>query len=596
MNKSMKKLLILALVVLTMAATAVFVSASEATNNYCSECKAYVPVTTGKSYPATCEQKGYIEMICKPCKDKGIYTKLFKVDTDNASGHEYTKSYELVDVYTDETETVVDYSYYRCVESCAKKCGYSKIFTEKDADGKEVDIRFYKITYVNSFVTAKTDSSCLYTDLATEYKEEVLYTEYVQAGNQAGYAANPYRMPDKYWGAYNFVGWSLTQQASVDIDNSKIPLHFHNFDVPLEGVKTADYKFYAVFQGISSTHDVTFYTENGARIINVKVNHGYQIADSQIPEAPKKPDNVQYKFTFDYWTLENIISKFDFEKPIYGDVALRAHYYETLKVYRLQYLDKNGNPYMSNGQIIYDDVNVAGFGEENRLKPEKGLDIEIAPWFDSAYDYTYAGQWYIEGRDNAVVDLKHVSLPDDVLDYEQTQGTIKLRPKFVKVARIYDMTIKVRYDNDGNYHPDEIDVQVTDANGKPVGVCTLTKNDIVSYDSNKMAIYQKVIKVSYSSQYRVVATSRNYKNSDTEGFVNFRNGGTNYNDYGPGGVSLTLMRIEGPPCNCICHTIFKPVWVGILNMLYALFKAEFVCCDDMFANIGDNLAYGPSKS
>ena len=117
MNKSMKKLLILALVVLTMAATAVFVSASEATNNYCSECKAYVPVTTGKSYPATCEQKGYIEMICKPCNDKGIYTKLFKVDTDNASGHTYTKSYELVDVYTDETKTVVDYSYYRCVES-----------------------------------------------------------------------------------------------------------------------------------------------------------------------------------------------------------------------------------------------------------------------------------------------------------------------------------------------------------------------------------------------------------------------------------------------------------------------------------------------
>ena len=29
---------------------------------------------------------------------------------------------------------------------------------------------------------------------------------------------------------------------------------------------------------------------------------------------------------------------------------------------------------------------------------------------------------------------------------------------------------------------------------------------------------------------------------------------------------------------------------------YNLFKAEFVCCDDMFANIGDALAYGPSKS
>ncbi|MBQ1966355.1 MAG: hypothetical protein II356_00115, partial [Clostridia bacterium] len=48
-------------------------------------------------------------------------------------------------------------------------------------------------------------------------------------------------------------------------------------------------------------------------------------------------------------------------------------------------------------------------------------------------------------------------------------------------------------------------------------------------------------------------------------------------------------------CRCICHnSFFRGIWVRVLNIMYRLFKIEYVCCYDMYATIGDLLAY-PEK-
>ena len=590
MKKTMKKCLILALVVMTMITVAFCVSAAE-NDKYCSKCETYVPVTTGEVIVATCESEGYTEVICKPCNDKGIYTRLDKTDKTPARGHQYKDIYELIGT--------VEEGCYNCVTTCERvisgnRCSYRKTAEYED----HTPIKYYKVTYINPFVASATDSTVKYTQLATAYTEEVIYEEYVKEGTTAAYKATPYRMADKDWGDYLFVGWEFAVQP-VPYSAEEPLKYFGGFGVPVEGKTSADYKVYAVFQGLSVAHDVTFYSENGVLLATVPVNHKEFVASGMVPTAPLKADNVEYKFTFDYWTLYDIIGEFDLKKPIYGDVKLKAHYAESLKRYQLKYFDRHGKALAGD---IRDFVNIAGFGTIEREKPVNGLNIKKNPaaygveksYFDAAYDYNFTGNWTIPSRENYVIDIEHVTLPSDVLDHSQTNSFIEVAPLYRKVARIYDLNVFVTYDDDLNYHPEEIDIQVTDADGNPIGVSTLTEKDIVKGTENsRTPTYKKVFKVKYSPSYKVVATSKNYKGERTPIFTI---DGEDYNDYHPGGCTILMTRIQGDPCGCLCHGIFKPVWVGILNILYNLFKAEFVCCDDMFANIGEDLAYGPSKS
>ena len=99
--------------------------------------------------------------------------------------------------------------------------------------------------------------------------------------------------------------------------------------------------------------------------------------------------------------------------------------------------------------------------------------------------------------------------------------------------------------------------------------------------------------VVYSESYKVSASSTGFSGTASTVFHTFDP--DERDDDRPGNILLQMQKIVGDPCSCICHTVFKPVWVGILNLLNSLFKLEFVCCDDMFANIGSELNYGPSN-
>lgn len=589
MKKIMKRSLILAFVVMTMITMAFCVSAADA-KYHCEKCGTFVPLVEGEVIPATCDTEGYTELVCKPCKEKGIITLITTTDPIDPLGHLYTELHELVGE--------ADNGYYKHITACTRKvnnnpCHYRK--TEEYED--HTPVKYFKVTYVNSFATAATDPNVKYTTLATDYKEEELHTEFVKEGNTAAYKANPDRMADKNWGDYVFVGWEFAPQATLYKAEEQLR-YFNGFSVPVKGKTNAEYKLYAIFQGLSVAHEVTFYTERGVHLATISVNHKDVIPSAQVPEKPLKADNVEYKFTFDYWTLLNLIGEFNLNQPIYGKVDLKAHYTEVLKKYQLKYFDRHDKALPND---ITDYVNIAGFGTSERLKPDYGFAIKDNPtlygveasYFDESFDYKFTGNWLIPERGNAVIEIDYVDLPDDILDYDQTKSYIKVVPQYRKIARIYDLNVFITYEIDGNYHPEEINVQVTDADGSPIGVSTLTEDDIVSGKGTKNPTYKKVFKVRYSPSYRVVATSKNYKGERTPIFVI---DGEGYADYHPGGCAIVLSRIPGEPCGCICHGIFKPVWVGILNILYNLFKLEFVCCDDMFANIGDNLAYGPNKS
>ena len=490
-------------------------------------------------------------------------------------------------------------SYYKKVTTCDRINNNTPcLYNVTDEYEDHTVVKYYKVTYVNSFVTETTDETCLYTDLAKTYKEEVLNSEYVKEGTRASFVTNPYRMADKNWGKYTFVGWALEAQEADDADNSKLPHYSSGFDVPIEDVLIADYKLYAVFEGSTVIHNVVFYSERGDRLTSLSIHHGGTVQPHQVPAAPLKADNVEFKFTFDYWTLFNHIAPFVFaDEPIYGDVDIKAHYESTLKRYLLKYFNKDG---VELGEGMSEYVTVEVLGAADIDYPEKAWDIRNDPekygvassYFDASYDYNFTGNWLIEGRDNYVIDIDYVKLPAGTLDYDQTHSYIKVLPEYRKVRRVYDLTVYVTYADDGNYHPEEVNLQITDASGNPIGVATLTEKDIVSEPNARVATYKKVFKVNYSPSYRVVATSKNYKG---ERNPIFNYGGDKYDGYYPGGATVLLTREKEGPCGCICHTIFKPIWVGILNLLHNLFKTEYVCCDDMFATIGDNLVYGPNK-
>ena len=603
MKKTMKKCLILAFVVMTMMALAFCVSA--AGSNYCSSCKQFVTNTvTGETIPAKCETKGYTELLCNQAKkdadgnvvkdEKGnivrCLTLVGSTDDKNPLGHLENEGYDL--------QGTEGNGYYTCTTSCSRVvngnlCGYKKVAEYED----HTPIKYYKVTYVNDYVANTLVDDVKYTNLAASYKTEEVFSEYIKEFTIGTMVPAPYRMPDKKYGEYKFAGWSLEEtEAKTSVS------------VPVEGMTKADYVAKAEFAGLTNvTHTITFFTEKGDTIYVINgsnaITHGATLDDILIAEIktkePLKADNIEYKYTFDYWTLLDIIGNFDLKQPIYGDVKLKAHYTETLKRYQLKYIDRHGKAV---GNDLTDFVNIAGFGTVEREKPDNAIEIKKNPskygveasYFDAAYEYNFTGNWLIKGRENAVIDIDHITLPADILDYDQTHSYIEVVPQYRKVARLYDLNVYVTYDDDLNYHPEEIDIQVTDADGNPIGVATLTDKDIVPGTENlRTPTYKKVFKVKYSSSYRVVATSKNYKGERTPVFTIE---GEAYNDYKPGGCTILMTRIAGDPCGCICHGIFKPVWVGILNILYNLFKAEFVCCDDMFANIGDALAYGPSKS
>lgn len=634
MKKSFKKHLMLVLIIATMIVATISISfaasSSLPTTMECPTCGTIKPAY-GDVHEPQCDAEGYTDIICSQCKKH-----LGTIDDVAKLGHEL-ESYDYKKSKNGE--------YFEHIKKCTRKgCNHteieSRIVSGGEAGTQAVPVKYCEVNFINNFVAELFESEvfCSYATLAAVDNEnayttntETIYVEFPEGDEKVSVAATgtPYRMADKYYGRYVFAGW-LTQ-AQIDsaynaastastfdlrhdthaiLTDNRIfnentgmdetpkadKTYYNNLIDAAEANKPAvtatteaQYNLYAIFEVDTSVeHKVNFYNYDGTLLFSTEVNHATESANYK-GKFPVREDNLEYTYSFLYWKEYNkgaqLSSYLDID-AVYGDVNVITHYKENLRHYKLLFCDLNGDPIID----TYDRVTLAGGGKTNDDIPEVGLEINnnkmVKPFYDERYVYEPTGRWLIPSRGNYIVNLSHVTLPEGTLDEDYIDYII-LVPEYQKYKRMYKLSVDIVYDDDGNYHPKEIDLQVTSAEGKVVGYATIDRSE--KYYKDKT--YRISFDVEYSSQYTVVGTSTGYRG--VGGTIFHTMNENTPDDDGPGQVLITMKVLEGDPCSCICHTFFKPVWVGILNMLNALFKLEFVCCEDMFANIGSELNYGP---
>ncbi len=612
MRKSIKKCLMLMLLVATMmVATLVVASAETVTvmpdTIICKSdtCKGEDGKGTervpkyGAKYEPQCNAKGYTEILCGTCGE--LWGKIDVKDS--------LKHILVSDKYVKVTGAE---EYYMQILKCSRGCGYSEAENDKDHNV----IKYCKVSFINDFVAVKFESQafCPYTDLVARdsgkaaYKsvaEEVFYVEYPTGEDTVKVSSKviPVRMADKKYANYLFMGWVEEDKAK-----SKNGEYLH-FDVTLGSDlvgaaksvvvvgadSPADYNYNAVFAGDTNVkHLVKFYNYDGTLLYKTEVAHGIQQVAYK-GEEPGQPDNAEYVYTFKGWKYakENLANKTVNLENIYDEVSFMADYNYKLKEYNFMYytLNEDGE-YVHINKNVKDTVTISGTGSDRKY-PVYGptIDLNVYKHFDAEYFYEPTGKWLIPARNNYVVDLKAITLPYGTLDNTQIDH-IALVPQFYKVARYYKLPVTVWFKDDGFNHPTKIKIQVVDDAGKGIGYAELHSSDEKHYDAEKEEYYIE-FDVSYSKSYTVTVTATGYGGEKTAGFI--IEDKKVADKYYPGSIKIELTTDLGEPCNCICHTVFKPVWVGILNLLNSLFKKEFVCCGDMFANIGDQLNYGPGK-
>lgn len=173
--------------------------------------------------------------------------------------------------------------------------------------------------------------------------------------------------------------------------------------------------------------------------------------------------------------------------------------------------------------------------------------------------------------------------------------TIKIRPVYNKRANTYVVDMDIRIPADEEF-PDDYKasfiVQITDKNGYLL-------------DSGK-SVYDETtgkhtcrLYVTKSAKYTISVVSDNEKYV-SEKVIVWDVFNAMLNDKGQVKepiimdmkVSDSYSEAETKRCSCICHSsIFQPLWVRILNVIYSIFKVKVVCCYDMYASIGYLLIY-----
>lgn len=674
MKKSMKKYLIMLLVVTIVALTATVIVSAASTSSvtpYCANpgCNNntdyYIDENDPNTYvEAGCETIGYTRIKCSNC---GQFMNGY-INVVPANGHSWVKTYVLSE----------NGKYYEHHEICSV-CDNTTM--------PEPDVKYYKVTFYNPFATNGKDhyaDEYPYINLvdAERYGDDAYVTkelavEYVAEGGLAEYEGQCVRETDRIFSNYTLVGWAsktkvgLNSNGTINKDiidtrvvsrinsetnsyvyperhyyvfgnksENQAPIYIVDenvkdaryFSVPVAGEEEkADYDVYAVFAGNRETHTVTFKNYAGAVEKTVQVIHGFG-ATYGLKDPEHVPDYQVY-YTFDgYWTWFDGTEEHQIDlNNIYDSITVSPHFTMHSNTYIFRYFEKatitcencgyenpynafrlqdgalvcpkctkkvvdNRVPYIdSQGNPLEDEVAIAG-PQKNDYVPTNGRNVDVKSRFDRSYIYTYTGLWQISNRiDSKKVNIYDVTLPSDVLSYQEIGGYIALTPHYTQTLRTYSLPIKIYYPDDNNNHPEEIDLQIVNSEGATRRI-TLTADDIVNkkaVDSGREAEEYHVVVpgMKYSDSYRITATSRTYQGVADR--IIFLDGKADVMDDDKfSDVEITLEHLKQKDCNCICHTVFKPIWVAALNLLNTLFRVEYVCCDDMFANIGDKLNYG----
>lgn len=576
MKRSMKKYLMLLLAILSIVTLGVLTASAQEPTTRCDH--GLYNSYNGSVHDATCTSEGYTEIRCGNCNEVTGRTK-----TVPAKGHSFKWKY------------VASSDCYLNMAECTT-CGYTQY--ESDEDNKE--IIYYSITLNNPAATASYFTNITYTNVVNKRvgidKAETYNIIYLKEGSviRTALPASPALSceKDKNYGLYKFVGWfdktddPILLDSGESGDNQLVAIDDNGItnylDKPENGESeltiTENMVLYAGFRGVNVTHNVKFWNYDGREFaVAENVFHGDEVICRDIPA---RPYDMIYRYSFSHWgdSKGNDIDL----KHIYDDVVLVAKYNEEPRQYNIEYYfdAECTRPIYNMGQKV-EDSNIEYYGTaQNGLKiPEKEIDLPQ----DDQYIYAWTGKWVLATRQDYEVDLNNFTVPNLTPDAVDGSTSVRIIPKYEKKARLYDLKIQIAYPDDNNYHPDTVSIQILYANGKIADTNTITMNgDTVSYTAE----------VNYSEYYTIAISSTGYLGEKTSYFI------SNSDDSSlssPAGAIIVLEKVDAYSCGCICHTIFKPIWVRLLNLLYALFGIEHVCCSDMFANIGSSLNYGPGK-
>ena len=639
MKNSMRKYLIFALVVVAMFTAVFSVSAAEELRR-CSGCNgAWVTPSPIAVVDATCEAKGYIDYGCPKC-DQYFYSKETDDRLDHILNWEYVKNGD----------------HYEYVAECQRaRCNHTK--TESViVDGIVTPVKYYRVEFRNAFATKTKLNSCKYTTIATDYDDVEVAVEYVKEGELVSHSG-PHRDADEDFGGYTFLGWAsatkitagataeyafdarrandyVTTPDGIEYTNKELREFLYgvngenhvymkttgvadttSFKLPIEGETVkADYVVYAIFDVAAiMPYEVTFYDEHG-RVIddvyyqtdkyNMTVKHGDDLSKNNGKKL-QKADEDGYYYVFSHWVLKGTETVIDLSAPVYASIDLQARFLAKPKEYTLKYFyrddnnnEKDDEEIILNGEALFDVITVAPDPSNNNEKklPVNGLGlldlspVDNAAVYDKLYsysdfqnDYYFTGKWIVAGT-NTVFDLKNMNFYG-ILDTQQTGGYIKLVPQYEAKTRLYMIVVTVEYINDySTSHSDDVYLTV-ESEGE-----FITGKKLDFSDKSKLIkredgteYYRVEFYVPYRASYDVIATADAYADRKTTTFFE-----STY-----GSLKLVMVRVGREECSCLCHSMIKPIWIKVLNLLNTLFKLKVVCCDDMYATIGGDLNYTP---
>lgn len=561
-----------------------------------------------RTYEATCTTSGYTESYCTVCKNV-----LGTTITQDALGHDH-KGVDYV--YEKEGD------YYKRSLTCKRAdCG-EKIYDTHLENNMSTYDRYYLVELVNPFVADTYYADITYTRVIEKHKEELISKKnnaeygmwFIKEGEtlesyiKAMKMAEDYdawmeslvkgnlvqRAKDKAFGAYELKGWTYSKMDSGVFTDSDL-IDFSKAEI------YANDKLYAAFTGKQVEYTVQYRNEDGKIFTEeFKVRHG-QKADDSIFNPVIENGKVVYTnpqlslaetagsyYEFKGWSIDH--------EHIYSSVVIKAVYntYQKKYEYKLKVWDEDSNKFVESEATA---TAVYGMPLEYQLPEGKTIkDITARPK-DRTYIYEWSGNWKLD--DGTAVYGNSAKVPFGTLDvrYKDTDGyaPVLITPTYVKNYNLYDTTVVIKFANtvviDGdeiyerNRYLNNLNVQITDANGQLIARGTANLVEGTDYAQFKCALYD-------SASYTVTVTSDRGKYSGATTLS--RTYVYAYDAPVYISVPLTLDQdyIEGLNCHCICHnSLFKPIWVRILNLLYNLFNVKYVCCDDMYASIGDLLAY-----
>lgn len=550
MKRTMKKALVLICVILAAVLVMSFTgfAASDCGDGNHKEGKRIVE--------ATCTTAGYTDTYCTVCG------KLFSTNiTESALGHDY------VDAGYYYTENGDSYLKKRDCNRCD--------FIDVDSG------TYYAVEFLNPWVTDTLCPDITYTDLAMTWKTQQAALKYVLSGDAVSADdVKVLRQKDKAFGLYKLSGWSETVVDSGEFTAETL----FDFATPI----TENTTIYAAFTGIEDVHyTVRYVNADGERAsIDFEVYHGKKADDSLFqPQGTDengkviyanaltlKEDNHRY-YTFDRWNIDI--------NHIYGTVSIKAIYNAHEKVYEYVFLNYKGE------EIAREEV---AYGTASVYSGDTEFESKMARPKDRTYIYAWKGNFLVQGENhstNIATLIPHMSAKDTRYKDDQYYKPTYLIPMYSQqlVEYVFNLTCIIPdSEHDKDDYLDALIVQIVDDKGQLVasGRTSNVGGNAVFKTKLRDSQFYVVTAVSEDEKYR------GEKTIDRKFIYD-----TTYTDINAT-INLEISEdyLEGLRCNCIHHnTLLRPIIVRIFNILYNLFNFKYVCCDDMYATLGDVLAY-----